>query len=138
MKDAIKEEKLKNLEENKSIWLALSTGGKGLSTSMRQPGPVLQQWMICYTKPLKPADRICILWSLKQKTWNVRRRKKNKIIENLGWKEFNLLGPENLREGAININEIAGSNLTAVNDLLKQNFLSQQIESASHSSSRNA
>ena len=41
------------------------------------------------------------------------------------------MGPEYLGEGAININEIAGSSLTAVNDLLKQNFLSQQIESAS-------
>ena len=41
-------------------------------------------------------------------------------------------------EGAINIPEIAGSSLTAVNDLLKQNCLSQQIESASYSSSRPA
>ena len=48
------------------------------------------------------------------------------------------MGPEFLGEGAININEIAGSSLTAVNDLLKQNFLSQQIKSASNSSSRPA
>ena len=41
------------------------------------------------------------------------------------------MGPEYLGEGAININEIAGSSLRAVNDLPNQNFLSQQIESAS-------
>ena len=49
-----------------------------------------------------------------------------------------MVGPEYLGEGAININEIAGSSLTAVNDLLKQNFLSQQIKTASCSSSRPA
>ena len=52
--------------------------------------------------------------------------------------KINLVGPEYLGEGAINVNEIAGSSLTAVNDLLKQNFLSQQIKSASNSSSRPA
>ena len=49
-----------------------------------------------------------------------------------------MVGPEYLGEGAININEIAGSSITALNDLLKENFLNQQIESASSSSSRAA
>ena len=49
-----------------------------------------------------------------------------------------MVGPEYLGEGAININEIAGSSISAVNDLLKQNFLSQHIESVSYSSSRPA
>ena len=49
-----------------------------------------------------------------------------------------MVGPEYLGEGAINISEIAGSSLTAVNDLLKENFSNQQIESASNRSSRPA
>ena len=36
-----------------------------------------------------------------------------------------MVGSEYLGEGAININEIAGSSLTTVNDLLKQSPLSQ-------------
>ena len=49
-----------------------------------------------------------------------------------------MVGPEYLGEGAINLNEIAGTSLTPVNDLLKNSFLSQQIISASNSSSRPA
>ena len=49
-----------------------------------------------------------------------------------------MVGPEYLGEGAININEIAGSSLTAVNDLPRNIFLSQQMKSASNSSSRPA
>ena len=42
------------------------------------------------------------------------------------------MGLEYLGEGAIIIYKIAGSSLTVVNELLKQNVLSQQIKSASH------
>ena len=66
---------------------------------------------------------------------NAKKEGKLKILNN---KKIAMVGPEYLGEGAININEIAGSSLTAVNDLLRNIFLSQQMKSASNSSSRPA
>ena len=57
--------------------------------------------------------------------------KKEEKLKILDKKKLTMVGPEYLGEGAIIIYEKAGSRFTADNDLLKQNFLRQQIKSAS-------